>query len=456
MLPIAVFPVAAILMGVGHAIEKIRCLTIISVLFISIGEVIVDYMPHIFAVGVSYGLAKDKKSLAALNGLISYLLIISLLSVGNVSTIQNEFIIGSRDAFAHINNQFIGILCGVLSVFFFEKGQKKNKFMEPCLLGLLCSTCCMLLFSILVFFLWPVIYEVLIYIGVLISNSGAIGAGIYGFLNRMLVPFGMHHILNSLFWFDIIGVNDIGNFWTSSGTYGVTGMYQAGFYPIMMFAMPAIALSIYHCAFPHNRKKIKPFLISAIISSLCSGVTEPLEFSFMFISPPLYIIHAVLSGIVMYISAKMQWIAGFTFSAGIIDYIFSFQMPLASKPWMLLVLGFFVFFIYYFIFRFCIIKFNIPIIGREPDDFEERNLLFTTSEIDLAVKELVDICGGIDNIADASCCLTRLRVTVKDKTLVQKKSRKCMAVDYTVFLNEVQFIYGYQVEDILRVLEEYR
>lgn len=455
MLPIAVFPLAAILEGCGHAIEKVRSLTVVSVLLISLGEVIVNCMPHIFAVGVSYGLCKDKKSLAAINGLISYLIVISLLSIANVSTIQNDFIIGSKDAFAHINNQFIGIVCGVLSVVFFEKGQKKNKFIDPALLGVLCSIVLMLFVSIVIFYIWPVLYEALVYIGVAISKSGAIGAGIYGFLNRLLVPVGMHHMLNSLFWFDVIGINDIGNFWTSKGVQGVTGIYQAGFYPIMMFAMPAIALAIYKTSFPQNRKKIKPYLISAVIASFFSGVTEPLEFSFMFLSPTLYFVHAVLSGIVMFIAAKMKWIAGFTFSAGIIDYLFSFQMPLASKPWMLLVLGVAVFIVYYFLFSFLIVKFNIPIMGREQEDSAERSLLFTTSEIDIAVKEVLDICGGTDNILSAACCLTRLRIEVKDRTLVREKSQRTMAVDYTVFKNELQFVYGYQVENILKALEAY-
>jgi len=455
MLPIAIFPLAAILMGIGHAIEKIRFLTVISVLLISLGEVVVNYMPYIFAVGVSYGLCKNKKSFAAINGLLSYLIVISLLSMANVSTIQNDFIIGSKNAFSHINNQFIGIFCGILSTYFFEKGQKSNAFFDPCLMGMLCSTISMMFVSIIIFYVWPVLYEALIYVGVLISKSKAAGAGIYGFLNRLLVPLGMHHVLNSLFWFDVIGINDIGNFWTSKGIKGVTGMYQAGFYPIMMFAMPAVALAIYKTSFPKNRKRIKPYLISAVIATFFSGVTEPLEFCFMFLSPALYFLHAVLSGIVMYIAAKMEWIAGFTFSAGIIDYIFSFQMPLASKPWMLLVLGVVVFIVYYVLFSFLIVKFNIPVMGREPENFEEKSLLFTTSDIDIIIKEIIDICGGTDNILGASCCLTRLRVEVKDKTLIRKKIKAVMAVDYVVFGNELQFVYGYQVEKILKALEEY-
>ena len=200
-----------------------------------------------------------------------------------------------------------------------------------------------------------------------ISELGAIGAGLYGFFNRLLIPTGLHHALNSVFWFDVAGINDIGNFWASKGKKGVTGMYQAGFFPVMMFGLPAAALAMYHTAKTQRKNKWHALMLAAGFASFFTGVTEPLEFAFMFVAPALYVVHAVLTGISLAVAAAFHWTAGFGFSAGLVDFVLSLKIPIANQPYMLLVQGLVFAVIYYFLFRFIITKFNLMTPGREED-----------------------------------------------------------------------------------------
>ena len=203
---------------------------------------------------------------------------------------------------------------------------------------------------------------------------GAVGAGIYAFFNRLLIPTGLHHALNNVFWFNLANINDIGKFWGSAdpasgaviatggfhpfGVY-VTGIYQAGFFPIMMFGLPAGALAIYKNAKPENKKATGSLMLAGAIAAFLTGVTEPLEFSFMFAAFPLYVVHALLTAISVFIAASFQWIAGFNFSAGFIDWFLSLKVPAAHMPWMLIVQGLVFAVIYYFVFDFMIRKFNM-------------------------------------------------------------------------------------------------
>src|SRR5690606_9260480 len=215
---------------------------------------------------------------------------------------------------------------------------------------------------------WPPVYGALVSFGKSIADLGSIGAGIYGFFNRLLIPTGLHHALNSVFWFDVAGINDIGNFWSGNGEKGVTGMYQAGFFPIMMFGLPAAALAMYHTAKTKRKKQAASLLLAAGVAAFFTGVTEPLEFSFMFLAPALYVVHAALTGISLFIAATFQWTAGFGFSAGFVDFFLSSRNPIANQPWMLLVQGLVVAVIYYLLFRFLIVKFNLKTPGREDEE----------------------------------------------------------------------------------------
>ena len=230
----------------------------------------------------------------------------------------------------------------------------------------------MLVVSAALFFIWPVVFTGLVTFGEAISGLGAVGAGLYGFFNRLLIPTGLHHALNAVFWFDIAGINDIGNFWASTGVKGITGMYQAGFFPIMMFGLPAAALAMYHTAKTKRKKQAASLMLAAGFASFFTGVTEPLEFAFMFLAPALYVVHAALTGLSLFIAASFQWTAGFGFSAGFVDYFLSLRIPLANHLYMLIVQGLVFAVIYYFLFRFLIVKFNLKTPGREDDeDIEE-------------------------------------------------------------------------------------
>ena len=203
---------------------------------------------------------------------------------------------------------------------------------------------------------------------------GPFGAGIYGFFNRLLIPVGLHHALNGVFWFDVAGINDIGNFWASKGTKGITGMYQAGFFPIMMFGLLGGALAFVHTARPAQKAKVASIMGAAAFASFFTGVTEPIEFAFMFVAPVLYLLHAVLTGISLFIAASMHWIAGFGFSAGFVDLVLSSRMPMAVNWFMLILQGVVFFAVYYFSFKFVILKMNLMTPGRNPEEDVEEDL----------------------------------------------------------------------------------
>lgn len=317
----------------------------------------------------------------------------------------------------------------------------------------------MIVVSAILYFAWPVIYSILVGFGESIKGMGWIGAGIYGFFNRLLIPTGLHHALNAVFWFDIAGINDIPNFLGGAKTLaegtavvGVTGMYQGGFFPIMMFGLPGAALAMYQEAKPKNKKVVMGLMAAGAFASFFTGVTEPLEFSFMFLAPGLYLVHAILTGISVAIAALMQWTAGFGFSAGIIDFILSLRNPVANNPYMLLVMGIIFFAIYYFVFKFAIRKFNIMTPGRENEDEiteEEQNIsLSDDTNFSTMSEMIVEGLGGKENIEDIDYCATRLRCSIKDYTLVDEAKIKKAKVAGVIRPSQksVQVIIGPQVQ----------
>jgi len=458
LLPIAIFPIAAILSGIGTSLEQIDISFIhfLAILLKTTGKVILSFMPMSFAIGVAYGLSNDQSGYSAFYGLLMFLIITNLLSLQNMQqyAIFKDFM---NPAFVHIDNQFIGILSGILASsiynhFEYKKEKTINRllFMFTAILITACIT------SIILFYIWPWMYERLIFFGSFISNLGPLGAGIYAFFNRLLIPVGMHHPLNSVFWFDVIGINDIGNFWNSQGVYGVTGMYQAGFFPIMMFGLPAVAFAMLKTAYPQNKQKVKSFLLSAAFASFFTGVTELLEFSFMFLAPPLYVLHALLTGICVFLCAQFQWIAGFSFSAGFVDYILSFQMPYAKQPIMLIGLGILIFFVYYFTFTYAIKKFNMHTIGREiSQDSQTLASSLSKEEAINISKILIQGCGGFQNIKYLDCCITRLRIRLYDPSIFTfDKIKKTGAMEYLTLGDEIQVVYGPHASYIMEMIEQ--
>ena len=457
MLPVAVLPVASILMGIGYWIDPAGWGggSPVAAFLISAGAAIIENMSVLFAVGVALGMSKDKDGSAALSGLVAFLVITKLLSTGTVAQLTSVAPEEVNLAFSKIANQFVGIISGLVAAGMYNRFSKVQltpalSFFSGKRLVPIMTSLVMILVSAVLFFIWPIVYSGLVTFGTTISSMGAVGAGIYGFFNRLLIPLGLHHALNSVFWFDAIGINDIGNFWASTGTPGVTGMYQAGFFPIMMFGLPAAALAMYHTAKDNKRKVAAGLLMAAAFSSFFTGVTEPMEFAFVFLAPGLYLVHAILTGISVFLAAQFQWIAGFGFSAGLIDYILSLRMPLAVNILMLLPLGLVMAVIYYFLFRFLIVKFDLKTPGREDDEIGEGQGVVLDKGTNFAVlaASILDGLGGKANVDSLDYCVTRLRVEVKDNLLVNETQIKKAGVAGIIRPSKtnVQVVIGPQVQ----------
>lgn len=457
MLPVAVLPAAAILMGIGYWIDPSGWGgdSAIAAFLIKAGSSIIDNMSILFAVGVALGMSKDKDGSAALSGLVSYLVITTLLSTDSVAMLKGIEGEAVNPAFAKIGNQFVGIMSGLVAASMYNRFSKVQlptalSFFSGKRLVPIMSAVAMIIISAGMFFVWPWIYNGLVNFGETISDLGAIGAGIYGFFNRLLIPIGLHHALNSVFWFDVAGINDIGNFWAGTGEKGVTGMYQAGFFPIMMFGLPGAALAMYHTAKDSRKKQAASLLLAASFASFFTGVTEPLEFAFMFLAPMLYVVHAALTGLSLFIAATFHWTAGFGFSAGLVDFVLSSKLPLANQPYMLLVMGLGFFVLYYVIFRFLILKFDLKTPGREDGELVEETEDVSSSDNKFATmaKVIYEGLGGDSNVTSLDNCVTRLRLEVVDMDKVNQEMIKSTGVPgiNIVGTNSIQVIVGTQVQ----------
>lgn len=460
MVPVAVLPAAAVLMGIGYWIDPAGwgANSAIAALLIKAGAAIIDNMPILFAVGVSYGMSKDKNGAAALAGLVGFQVIMSLLSPGAVAQIQGISLEEVPAAFGRINNQFVGILVGVITSALYNKFKdvelhKALSFFSGRRLVPIITAATMIVVSFVLMYVWPILFNGLVTFGTSIVGLGTVGAAIYGFLNRLLIPVGLHHALNSVFWFDVAGINDLGNFWASNGTKGVTGMYMSGFFPIMMFGLVGAAAAFVKTAKPENKDKVKGIMIAAGFATFFTGVTEPIEFAFMFLAPGLYLLHAILTGISLFIASTMHWTAGFGFSAGLVDLVLSSRMPLANMPMMLVLQGLVFMTVYYFSFVFIIEKFNLKTPGREEVEEEGEEVVVASTHSEKA--ELIfAYLGGIENVVEIDNCATRLRLEVKDQSLVQKeKIKKITSGVLTPGKTSVQIIVGPTVEFVANELK---
>ncbi|MEN9439607.1 MAG: hypothetical protein RL613_1106 [Fusobacteriota bacterium] len=466
MVPVAVLPAAAILMGIGYWIDPVGwgANSPVAALLIKAGSSIIDNMPILFAVGVAYGMSKDKDGAAALAGLVGFLVVTTLLSPAAIAQFTKVDVAAVAPAFGKINNQFVGIVVGVMSASLYDKFYKVELpkaltfFSGRRLVPILTSVAAMLL-SLVLYFIWPVLYSGLVTFGKSIVSMGPFGAGIYGFFNRLLIPVGLHHALNGVFWFDVAGLNDIGNFWASKGTKGITGMYQAGFFPIMMFGLLGGALAFVHTARPAQKAKVASIMGAAAFASFFTGVTEPIEFAFMFVAPVLYLLHAVLTGISLFIAASMHWIAGFGFSAGFVDLVLSSRMPMAVNWFMLILQGAVFFAVYYFSFKFVINKMNLMTPGRNPEEDVEETLELDRTSTGSAHSQtaavLLEALGGKENIVSVDNCATRLRLEVKDTdkintALVKRYSSGILTPSKTT----AQIVVGTQVQFVADELKK--
>lgn len=463
MVPVAVLPAAAILLGLGYWIDPTGWggNSMLALFFIKAGGAIIDNMPILFAIGVAFGMSKDKNGAAALAGLVGFLVVTTLLSPG-------VFGQANPAAFGKINNQFTGILCGVIASALYNKyGEielpKFLSFFSGRRFVPIVTSFVMMIVSFILLYIWPTVFTGLVTFGEGISKLGAVGAGIYAFFNRLLIPVGLHHALNSVFWFDVAGINDIPKFLGGAksiqegvATVGVTGMYQAGFFPIMMFGLLGACCAFVKTAKPENKNKIKSIMIAAGFASFLTGVTEPIEFAFMFVAPALYLVHALLTGISVFIAASMHWMAGFGFSAGFIDLILSTKNPLATGWYMLIVQGIVFFVIYYVVFTFAITKFNIKTPGREDEDEAAASptAVKTGSNAELAAA-LLPLLGGVENIVSVDNCTTRLRLEVKDSSAVNDAEiKKLVPGVLKPNKTNVQVIVGTQVEFVANEMKK--
>ncbi|ASZ06625.1 MULTISPECIES: N-acetylglucosamine-specific PTS transporter subunit IIBC [Enterococcus] len=458
MLPVATLPVAALFMGIGYWIDPSGWggNNILAAFLIKAGSTILDNLGLLFAVGLALGMSKDKDGSSALAGLVAFLTPMTLVSSASVALFTKVDVEQVNIAFGAINNKnvFIGILAGLVAAAMYNRFSKVKlpmalSFFSGKRAVPIVTAGVMTLISALLIFIWPPVYNTLVSFGELISGMGAVGAGLYGFFNRLLIPTGLHHALNNVFWFNLAGIDDIGKFWASEGTKGITGMYQAGFFPVMMFGLPAGALAIYQCARPEKKKQTASLMLAAAFASFFTGVTEPLEFSFMFVAWPLYVVHAALTGISMFVAALFHWTAGFNFSAGFIDFFLSLRVPIANKPYMLILLGLVMAVVYYVTFMFVIKKFNLMTPGREEGTGEETPDLATGNDKFSALADSIYAAlGGASNVTSIDNCTTRLRLQVKDTKQVDQSKIKATGVPGLKVIDDqnIQVIVGTEVQ----------
>ncbi|MFF1305326.1 PTS transporter subunit EIIC [Streptomyces sp. NPDC058307] len=377
-LPIAVLPAAGLLLRFGQqdVHDKLHLPDKVTAVFATAGGAIFDNLPMLFCIGVAIGFAKKSDGSTALAALVGFLVYSNVLKAFPVTEAKVQ---AGADIAATYNNPGVlgGIIMGLLSAVLWQRfhrtrlvdwlGFFNGRRLVPIIMAFVGT-----LLGVFFGLVWEPIGEGISNFGEWITGLGAFGAGLFGLINRALIPVGMHQFVNSVAWFQI------GDFKNASGTvvHGdltrffagdpTAGQFMSGFFPIMMFGLPAAAIAIAHSARPERRKAVMGMMVSLALTSFVTGVTEPIEFSFMFIAPVLYAIHAVLTALSMAVTWALGVHAGFTFSAGAIDY--GLNWNLATKPWLIIPIGLVFGAIYYAVFRFAIVKWNLPTPGREPEE----------------------------------------------------------------------------------------
>lgn len=467
MLPVAVLPVAAILSGIGFWISNGgKSPNLVSIFLDAAGGSLLGNIALLFAVGVAIGMANKPDGTSALAGLVSWLVVTTLLKPETVLLFTGVDNVNEVDpAFLRVQNVFVGIVCGLIGAFCYNRFKDTKlpdalSFFSGKRSVAIVTAGISLVLAIILFFVWPFVYTGLVGFGEWIVTLGAFGTGIYGFLNRLLIPVGLHHALNSVFWFDVAGINDLNNFLDGTGTYGVTGQYMTGFFPIMMFGLPGAALAMYLTARTTRKKLAYGILLGGAISSFFVGVTEPLEFSFMFLAPVLYLVHAIFTGISMAISQLLPVRMGFGFSGGFVDLVLGWMNPMAQNPWLIPVMGVFWFFIYFVVFYFFIKRFNLKTPGREDEDILGEGTEYDTHTADdkylVTGSRFIDALGGKDNILELENCATRLRMEIDDVSKVDDTALKRAGAAGTMKPGgkSVQVIYGTNVQFVKDAMEQ--
>ena len=450
MLPVAVLPICGILMGLGYALAPAVMgaagategfAYVLGFFLIKAGAAVIDNMALLFAIGVAVGLAEENDGTAGLAGLVSWLMITTLLSSGSVATIAPKMVEDpvKAVAFAKIANPFTGILAGIIGALCYNKfkGTKlpdvlaffSGKRSVAIVTGVVS-----IVVSAILLFVWPVVFGALVAVGNAIKGMGVVGVGLYAFLNRLLIHTGLHHALNNVFWFDTIGLGDLTAYWgalvegdtMANGTLidWSVGSYMAGFFPCMMFGIPGAATAMIVTAKSNKRKATIGLVGAAAVCAFLCGVTEPFEFAFMFLAFPLYVVYAALYGVFAAVTVGLGFRAGFCFSAGATDLLFSASLPAAAKTWLIIPTGIAAFAVFFAVFYFAIKKWDLKTPGREDDQDGEMKIELANDDYTAMASIILEGLGGTENVTSIDHCITRLRLEVKDRLLVNEAKIK--------------------------------
>ena len=510
MLPVACLPLCGILMGIGYLLcpasmqggDMSGLIQMLGMFLVKAGGALIDNIAVLFAVGVGVGMADERDGTPAIAAMASWLMVTTLLKPDNVKPFLELFSVDSAAllSFAKIENPFIGILSGLIGAWSYNRFKDTSlpewlAFFSGKRSSIIVSGLVSVAASAVLMAVWPTLFGGLTRLGMWIVGMGTVGAGVYAFLNRLLIPVGLHHALNNVFWFDTIGLGDITHYWagqTSADVSWSLGMYMSGFFPCMMFGVPGAALAMVHCAPLEKRKSVIGMVASTALCAFVCGITEPFEFSFMFVSPLLYVVYALLYGIFSYVTVLSGFRAGFAFSAGATDLLFSSSLPAAQKTWLIIPLGAAAFVTFYLVFRFMITALNLKTLGREGQEASscqvgseviegkviegseviegsqseinsspfkstapETTSETISSESNLLVEgfdlnKILAGLGGSQNIDTLDNCITRLRVEVRDSEKVDADKLKQAGAKAVVKTGacRVQVVIGLKVQKV--------
>ena len=511
MLPIALLPVAGLLLGIGSSFTNETMLaayglsgvihpgtvvyTILDIMN-QCGSAVFNNLALLFAMGVAIGMAKKEKEVAALSGAIAYLVMNTAISAminanGGVEAMEAN----STASVLGITTLQMGVFGGIIvglgvaalhnRFYRIQLPQVLSFFGGTRFVPIIC-TAVYLIVGIVMFYAWPVVQHGITLLGNLVISSGYVGTWIYGLIERALIPFGLHHVFYMPFWQTAVGGTAVIDGVTVQGAQNIffaelasksttvfsveATRFMAGKFPLMIFGLPGAALAMYRTARPEKRKVVAGLLLSAALTSMLTGITEPLEFTFLFVAPVMYAVHCVYAGLSYMLMHILNVGVGMTFSGGLIDLVlFGVMQGNAKTHWMwVVVVGAVYFVLYYIIFRFMISKFDYKTPGR--DDAEEVKL-YTRADVnarsaasgstapagdDPVSALIVDGLGGAANLSDVDCCATRLRCTVKDAALVRQDVLKASGASGVICKgNGVQVVYGPKVAVIKAKLEDY-
>ena len=510
MLPIALLPVAGLLLGIGSSFTNETMLaayglnsvihpgtliyTILDVMS-QTGSAVFNNLALLFAMGVAIGMARKEKEVAALSGAVAYIIMnTAIQAMINAAGGVEAMPANSTTTMLGITTLQMGVFGGI--VVGLGVAALHNKFYKielPQVLAFfggtrfvpIISSIVYLVVGIAMFYIWPVVQSGIAALGALVLASGYAGTFIYGLLERALIPFGLHHVFYMPFWQTAVGGTAIIDGVTVTGAQNIffaelasksttvfsvsATRFMAGKFPFMMFGLPGAALAMYQCAKPEKKKVAGGLLLSAALTAFLTGITEPLEFTFIFVALPMYAVHCVLAGLSFMLMHILNVGVGMTFSGGLIDLVlFGVMQGNAKTHWVwVVVVGAVYFVLYYIIFRFMISKFNYKTPGR--DDAEEVKL-YTRADVnarnaasgsvpagnDPVSALIVEGLGGAANLSDVDCCATRLRCTVKDAALVKQDVLKASGASGVICKgNGVQVVYGPKVAVIKAKLEDY-